>query len=225
MYPPLEAHNVWQREQIIRRQFESNMTTHCPEVYALPRDHTLAQQTHLEPCEDIVFLNDKFKRDVCALLGIPFELISGRDSAKSATGGAESVRKTMASGRLFSTNMQDFCKHLQRLLIQVYRRIYASDKSNVSFALVPMPRLEVECIADLQVLHEIGALTPDMSLQLSKTLLGESGAKKQQNKAVQNAFGARGDDDKNDKDESQSKREKDIMHSDKDAKDGLNKDK
>lgn len=39
MFPPFEAHNVWQRESIIRKQFNQNPSTHVPDVYALPRDH------------------------------------------------------------------------------------------------------------------------------------------------------------------------------------------
>ena len=170
MYPPFEAHNVWQREQTIRRQFQTAPSTHYPEVYALPRDHSLVNQIRLDPCEDIQFLNDKFKRDVCSLLGIPYEMIQGKDASGMRT---DSVKKTMASGRLFSTNMQDYCKHIQRLLKRVYRKIYGSD-TMVSFTLVPMPRLEIETISDLKVLSEIGALTPDMSLNVSKTLLGEN---------------------------------------------------
>jgi hypothetical protein len=169
MYPHLEAHNVWQREQVIRRQFQENPSTHYPEVFALPRDHTISQPPHLQPCEDVEFLLVKYRKDVCSLLGIPYEMISGQDGGGLKN---ESATKTMASGRIFSTNMQDYCKHIQRLLTHVYQFIY-NDKSHCEFILVPMPRLEISSINDLKVLHEIGALTPDMSMQLSKGLLGE----------------------------------------------------
>ena len=53
----------------------------------------------------------------------------------------------------------------------MYKRIYG--KPNVEFILLPMPRLEVESVADMKILFEIGALTPDMSLQLSHIMLGE----------------------------------------------------
>jgi hypothetical protein len=43
----------------------------------------------------------------------------------------------------------------------------------VEFLLVPMPRLEIETIQDFKILHEIGALTPDMTVKLSRILLGE----------------------------------------------------
>jgi len=175
MYPPFEAHNVWQREQIIRRQFESNPSVHYPEVFALPRDHTVAQQTRLDPCEDIQFLSDKYRRDVCALLGIPLEMIHGQLHNAISN---DNTKKTLASGRICSTNMQDMCKHVQRLLTQVYHSIY--DEKQVTFLLVPMPRLEIESISDLKTLHEIGAMTPDMSMQMSKTLLGENHVGKKQ---------------------------------------------
>ena len=53
----------------------------------------------------------------------------------------------------------------------MYKHIYGKD--NVEFILLPMPRLEVESVADMKILFEIGALTPDMSLQLSHIMLGE----------------------------------------------------
>lgn len=195
MYPPFEAHNVWQREQIIRRQFESNPSAHHPEVFALPRDHTVAAQTRLDPCEDIQLLNDKYKRDVCSLLGIPYEMIQGQ--ANSGLGG-DTTRKTLSSGRIFSTNMQDLCKHIQKLLKQVYQTIY-DDKQQVMFVLVPMPRLEIECINDLKVLHEIGAMTPDMSMQMSKTLLGENHIGKKQKVQQTNMNNLNDNNEKGDK--------------------------
>jgi len=44
----------------------------------------------------------------------------------------------------------------------------------VEWLLVPMPRLEIESIADFKVLYEIGALTPDMSMKLSRVLVGDN---------------------------------------------------
>lgn len=170
MYPPVEAHNVWQRENVIRRQFQTAPSVHYPEVFALPRDHTIAQQTRLDPCENIEFLLLKYRRDVCSLLGIPFEMIAGKEATVN-----DSSKKTLASGRIFSTKMQDYCRHLQKLLGHVYKEIYGGVGQ---FLLVPMPRLEISCMEDLKTLHEIGALTPDMSMQLSKTLLGENQQRK-----------------------------------------------
>lgn len=168
LFPPFHAHNVWQREHVMRRQFMETPSNHHPEVYALPRDHDIVAQPNLQPCEDLSFLLEKYRRDVCSLLGVPHEMIMGRDN------GTETVRKTLSSGRIFSTNMHDICKHLQNLLTSVYTRIYGPRPPGaIHFVLVPMPRLEIETIQDFKVLHEIGALSPDMTVKLSRILLGE----------------------------------------------------
>jgi hypothetical protein len=169
LFPQLCAHNVWQREHVMRRQFMETPSNHHPEVYALPRDHDVVQQPHLEPCEDLAFLLDKYRRDVSALTGVPHEMIIGRDN-----GNHETVRKTIASGRIFSTNMHEICRHVQGLLRYAYCHIYGASPEEVEFVLVPMPRLEVETIQDFKVLFEIGALSPDMTLKLSRILLGDN---------------------------------------------------
>ena len=169
LFPPFQAHNVWQREHVMRRQFLETPSNHHPEVYALPRDHDVVAQPTLAPCEDLVFLLEKYRHDVAALTGVPYEMISGKGA-----GGHETVRKTMASGRIFSTNMHEVCRHLQTLLVSVYCESFPGTKpQEVEFVLVPMPRLEIETIQDIKILHEIGALTPDMAIKLSRVLLGE----------------------------------------------------
>ena len=173
LFPPIQAHNVWQREHVMRRQFIETPSNHHPEVYALPRDHDIVQQQNLEPCEDLAFLLEKFRHDVAALTGVPYEMIAGKGG-----GSHETVRKTMASGRIFSTNMHEVCRHLQCLLRRVYSAVYHTPVAEVEFILVPMPRLEIETIADIKVLHEIGALSPDMVLKLSRVLLGEDPSNK-----------------------------------------------
>jgi hypothetical protein len=96
-------------------------------------------------------------------------MVSGKEG-----GSAENTRKTMASGRIFSVNMHEFCRHCQNVLRMVYCHIYRAPPETVEFILTPMPRLEVESVEDLKVLFEIGALTPDMSVELSKILLGNA---------------------------------------------------
>ena len=168
LYPSLQAHNYFERDLLIRRQLD-RPSTHRPQVYTLPRDHEVAEQVMLQPCEDMTFLLDKFRRDISALTGVPHEMIIGRDH-----GNHETVRKTIASGRIFSTNMHELCRHCQNLLSRAYCLIYHARPDQVEFLLTPMPRLEVETIQDFKVLFEIGALTPDMSLELSKVMLGSA---------------------------------------------------
>lgn len=191
LFPPIQAHNVWQREHVMRRQFMETPSTHHPEVYALPRDHDLVQQQTLEPCEDLAFLLEKFRHDVAALTGVPFEMIAGKGG-----GSHETIRKTMASGRIFSTNMHEICRHLQTLLCRVYCAVYRTSPEEVEFVLVPMPRLEVETIQDIKVLHEIGALSPDMVLKLSKVLLGEDPGERQSRKRPAAALEGETEDNK-----------------------------
>lgn len=150
----------------IRKQFEAAPGTHQPDIFTLPRDHEVHQQPMLEPCEDLDFLLRKFQRDVCAVMGVPDDIMGIQQK-----GGIESARKTMATGKVFTTNMQDLCRQLSRLLKTVYKKIYKKD--NVEFHMIPMPRLELENIADLKILSEIGAINPDMSLQISQIVLGE----------------------------------------------------
>ena len=184
LFPPFQAHNVWQREHVMRRQFIETPSNHHPEVYALPRDHDVVQQQQLAPCEDLPFLLDKYRHDVSALTGVPYEMIAGRGS-----GSHETVRKTMASGRIFSTNMHEVCRHLQTLLRRIYCSVYHTPSADVEFILVPMPRLEIESIQDIKILHEIGALSPDMVLKLSRILLGEDHKSSQKAKPPQKPGG------------------------------------
>ena len=100
----------------IKKQFDQGAagSTHQPDVFTLPRDHDVAQQPMLTPCEDLDFLMSKFQRDVCAVMGVPEEMVRSQ-----AHGAQETVRKTMASGRIFSSNMVEVCRQLQELLRQV----------------------------------------------------------------------------------------------------------
>lgn len=166
LFAQLAATNLWSRDAQIRKQFETAPGTHQPDVFTLPRDHEVHQQPMLEPCEDLEFLLRKFQRDVCAVMGVPDDIMGIQQK-----GGIESARKTMATGKVFTTNMQDLCRHLSHLLWTVYKKIYKKD--NVEFHMIPMPKLELESIADLKILSEIGAINPDMSLQISQIVLGE----------------------------------------------------
>ena len=171
-FPQMGACNWFERDALLRKQME-RPSTHRPMVYTLPRDHDLAQQVMLAPCEDIPFLLEKFRRDISAATGVPYEMIAGKQS------GMETTAKTMTSGRLFSANMFEFCRHCQNLLVQVYSTLYRASPETVEFVLTPMPRMEVESVADLKVLFDIGALTPDMSIELSRVLLGSTARPKE----------------------------------------------
>jgi len=162
----LAATNLWTRDAQIKKQFDTAPGTHRPDVFTLPRDHEVHQQPMLEPCEDLEFLLRKFQRDVCAVMGVPDDIMGIQQK-----GGIETAKRTMATGKIFTTNMQNLCRYLSMLLRTVYKKIYKKD--NVEFYMIPMPKLELESIADLKVLSEIGAINPDMSLQISQIVLGD----------------------------------------------------
>jgi hypothetical protein len=69
-YPALGARNWFERDMLLRKHME-RPSTHRPMVYTLPRDHDLAQQVMLTPCEDLPFLLEKFRRDISAATGVP----------------------------------------------------------------------------------------------------------------------------------------------------------
>jgi hypothetical protein len=168
--PSLTAHNFWTRDKQIKNQFE-RYGSHVPEVYTLPRDHDIDTQPMLTPCEDMEFLLSKFQRDVTSIMGIPYDMIQARGSNAH-----ETVKKTISSGKIFSSNMYNYCRYICGILKKIYKLVYKKD--NVEFIMIPLPKLELESIADLKILHEIGAITPDTSLQLSSILLGEEMEKK-----------------------------------------------
>lgn len=171
MAPGIAAHNLWSRDTHVQQQFQKSFSAHNPEVYTLPRDHDVQTQPMLTPCEDLSFLLTKFQQDVGAVLGIPFDMIQTHAASRD-----ETVKKTQTSGRLFLAHMHNCCKFINNLLKQVYTAVYHKD--NVEFITVPAARLEIQSIQDLKVLHEIGSITPDMSLYLSTILFGEEIATK-----------------------------------------------
>ena len=163
---PLQATNMWTRDAQIRKQF-TGVSVHEPDIFTLPKDHDVSAQPMLTPCEDIEFLMAKFQRDVCAIVGIPEEMVLTRTKARMA----DTVHRTLAAGKIFSSNMKQLCDHLQQIAADAYRKIYS--KHNAVFSFIPMPRLEIEKIADLKVLFDIGVITPDVSIQLTELLMGD----------------------------------------------------
>jgi hypothetical protein len=141
-------------------------SNHVPSLYNLPIHHRLEQLHALSPCEDLAFLLDKYKHDVCSLLGIPFEVAYGR-----SRGGNETTGSSELNSRTFSNAVLRVCHILEQLIRDVYATIYEADIALVTVALNPMPRLDVHSMEDLKTLWEMGAVTPDVTAQLSEILL------------------------------------------------------
>jgi hypothetical protein len=162
----LDGSRQWQmREEELRTQIEQEAGNHRASVFNLPRFHKLEQLNSLVPCEDMVWLMDKFEKDVCAIFGIPREMIQGK-----LTGNETSSRADITS-RMFSFTVQTVCKMLEELIATVYSDIYGTEKSDIKISFCPMPRVDVNSLEDVKILYEIGALTPDVVAQLSEILL------------------------------------------------------
>ena len=172
MMPPLCATGLASRDAQIRKQFEG-VGTHVPDVFTLPKDHAIAPQVLLQPRADIPFLWGKFQQSVAAVMMVPYDMV------QSSGPTPETIRKTAASGRIFTSNMTQVCQHLQRLLTQAYEVIYKGGKGAVRFRLSPLRRLEVESIADLKVLFEIGALTALHGSDVSSLVIEAVGRRKE----------------------------------------------
>ena len=102
--------------------------------------------------------------------------------------------------------MQSVTNCLKCLLAEVYGTIFKG--AEAQFDIIPMPRLEISSIEDLQILHEIGVLQPEHTVDLASILLGK--LKKRKENPL-NTFGqvqAPGDNTKEDDNEEQNPKKK-----------------
>ena len=72
--------------------------------------------------------------------------------------------------------MSRMCMLLSDMLAEVHPLIC---KEAAEYNLMALPRLEVQGIEDLKILHEVGVLQPDHAIRLSEILLGTTGKRKQ----------------------------------------------
>lgn len=171
-YGRLQATKPLNPSDKIDDMFYARSNNHIPSVYSLPAHHHIDNAPVLQPCADLSMLQAKYKVDVCSLLGIPPELITGGMHHKEhGTAQDKTNNKNVSTGRIFQAKMQTVCFFLKTLLSEVYKTTYKG--AEASFELIPMPRLEVSSIEDLQVLHEIGVLQPEHTIDLASILLGK----------------------------------------------------
>lgn len=142
-------------------------SNHTPCLYNLPVHHRLEQLSALSPCEDVNFLLEKFKKDVASVLGIPSEIAYGKNTGLG-NGSNEAVD---SHNRIFSNMVQQITHHLENLVLEVYSTIYDVPQTDIEVSFTPMPRLDIRSIDDLKTLFEMGAITPDVTAQLSEILL------------------------------------------------------
>jgi hypothetical protein len=151
----------------VEEAFQTPHSNHREIVYELPPHHHIEPMPVLKPVVDMDFMTRKFHSSVCSLMGIPSEMVQA-DRDGSSTHGSRGGRST---SRIFQGKMARMCIFLSGLLQEVHMKIY---KEEAEFHLVALPRLEVQGIEDLKILHEIGVLQPDHALRLSDVLLGST---------------------------------------------------
>ena len=132
---------------------------HRPLVYTLPKNTALEQPTKLESIMNVgqmqvlnlltkqtpyvqakllltLFWQVKFAKDICSILGVPFDLISGGYDEMKV--GEKSRRSS--SSKVFVTNMMTVCRHLELLLTDVYLATYGGSSEDISFTICAMSR-------------------------------------------------------------------------------------
>ncbi len=166
-----------QNPSAVEEAFLTRHTNHREIVYELPPHHHIEPMPVLKPAVDMDFVTRKFHSSVCSLLGIPMEMVQA-DKDESRAGGSRGGRST---SRIFQGKMTRMCIFLSGLLQEVHQKIY---KEGAEFNLTALPRLEVQGIEDLKILHEIGVLQPDHALRLSDVLLGSTKTEGRKRKRV-----------------------------------------
>lgn len=85
----------------------------------------------------LCFAQVKFAKDICSLLGVPFELLSGGyDDMKVG----EKHKRSPSGSKVFITNMMTVCRHLELLLTDVYLATYGGSAEDIKFSVCAMPR-------------------------------------------------------------------------------------
>ena len=77
---------------------------------------------------------------IASLMGIPFEIVGGGYSAK------EGGKKALENSRVFVANMQNMCRHIENLLLDVYTKSFPDFKKEISFRLRSSPRIEISSV-------------------------------------------------------------------------------
>lgn len=119
--------NLFTRDMLTEAMVANKEADHQPIVYTLPKNTTLENQQKLESilnipqmqvtllfivsfsCKlffDCVHKQIKFAKDVCSLMGIPYEMVSGGyDEMRSGE-----KKRTASNNKIFITNMMSLCR-------------------------------------------------------------------------------------------------------------------
>lgn len=141
----------------------------------------------------------KFAKDVCGLMGIPFEMISGGyDELRSGE-----KRRSASNNKIFITNMMAICRyaffclgfqcghlhighevtsffleknkmsrHLKNLLTDVYTATFGGGPDSVDIIIRATPRIEISSVEEICQLLETGVVSHQNAMDLSNMIFG-----------------------------------------------------
>lgn len=105
-------------------------------------------------------------RDVAFCLGIPPNFVVSKSNLSSST---DTASQQGENNHTFSTNAQNLCRHLERMLCDVHDVIYGQP---ADFSIVPMSRISIQSMDDIKALVETGLMLPEKAVRITDTLLG-----------------------------------------------------
>jgi hypothetical protein len=164
------------RDEDIQNQFTKKVAQHVPYVYTLPVNVGLEQAPVLQPCGDVAFLQEKFKRDVALAFGIPLDVVGLNGTVSSE----RSNLQTQQNDHLFHTHVSRFRRMLTGLMEDAYREIYLRGRNTgervraeiVEFTVVPASGLRLRSVEDIAKLASVeGAIPPNELSRITKELI------------------------------------------------------
>lgn len=183
------------RDEDIQNQFTKKVAQHVPYVYTLPTNVGTLNAPVLQPCSDVSFLQEKFKRDVALAFGIPLDVVGLNGTITSE----RSNLQTQQNDHLFHTNVARLRRHLQLAMQDAYREIYLRGRKDskdgnlaeeVEFTIVPASGLKLRNVEEIAKLASIeGAVPPGMLSGIVKELMyGDSASLRGQQLQFDNAL-------------------------------------
>lgn len=173
--------NAYVRDSIMETMVGCKPAEHTPVVYTLPKNTSLEQAQKLDSIMDVGSMQVKFAKDICSLLGVPFEMLAGGYNEMNV---GEKRRAAVSGSKVFVTNMMTVCRHLELLLSDVYLATYGGSIDDIEFRICPMPRLEVNSVEEICQLMDAGVVSAENAADLSNMVLGldmKQGMSKQAN--------------------------------------------
>lgn len=168
IFPKEVEANAYVRNNLTQKMVYSTPAEHIPIVYTLPKNTTLEQQQKLESIVDLGQIQAKFAKDVCSLMGIPFEMVSG--GYDEIHGGEK--KRSASNNKIFVTNMMSVCRHLKQLLIDVYLATFGGSADSIDIVIRATPRIEISTVDEICKLLDSGVVSQENAMDLSNMIFG-----------------------------------------------------